>query len=76
MRSKGKTVTVGKMVEMGTNVAAYVEGGVLHLSIKLDEDHGRTAKNFRRIGTTHGNKGIPDHPEIHLGLNIYDKATG
>lgn len=59
--------------ELGKNVGAKVEDGVLFLAINLDADLGETPGGFRRIATTSGNIEVPGHPTIQLGLNCYDK---
>jgi len=48
--------------------------GKLVIEIDLNKDYGRSKSGKSVIiATTSGNVSIPDHPDIHLGLNLYRK---
>ena len=49
-------------------------GENLIITINLSKDFGRSKSGKSTIiATTAGNISIPDHPDIHLGLNLYRK---
>ena len=46
----------------------------LIITINLTKEFGRSKSGKSTIiATTAGNNSIPDHPDIHLGLNLYRK---
>lgn len=46
----------------------------LIITINLTKDFGRSKSGKSTIiATTSGNVSIPDHSDIHLGLNLYRK---
>lgn len=46
----------------------------LVITINLSKEFGRSKSGKSTIiATTAGNISIPDHPDIHLGLNLYRK---
>ena len=46
----------------------------LIITINLTKEFGRSKSGKSTIiATTAGNISIPDHPDIHLGLNLYRK---
>jgi len=56
------------------NVEMTVKGDELVIKIDLTKDYGRSKSGKSTIiATTAGNLSIPDHPDIHLGLNLYRK---
>lgn len=56
------------------NIEMTVKGDELVIKIDLTKDYGRSKSGKSTIiATTAGNLSIPDHPDIHLGLNLYRK---
>jgi hypothetical protein len=56
------------------NIEMTVKGDELVIKIDLTKDYGRSKSGKSTIiATTAGNISIPDHPDIHLGLNLYRK---
>ena len=56
------------------NIEMTVKGDELVIKIDLTKDYGRSKSGKSTIiATTAGNVSIPDHPDIHLGLNLYRK---
>jgi hypothetical protein len=56
------------------NIEMTVKGDELVIKIDLTKDYGRSKSGKSTIiATTAGNVSIPDHADIHLGLNLYRK---
>ena len=55
------------------NVAMTVKGKILTVTVDLSKEQGRSASGKTIIiGTTSGNKPVPDSDAI-IGLNVYRK---
>lgn len=63
------------MQNINMSVAKDPDGGEeLIIVINLTKEFGRSKSGKSTIiATTAGNISIPDHPDIHLGLNLYRK---
>lgn len=72
-KKAGKTVAAEDRADF-TNVEMETDGDALTISIDLSQDNGETPKGFRRIATTHGNKPVPEHPTLRIGLFVYDRG--
>ena len=58
---------------IGTNVEVSVEGNVLTLTVRLDQDHGPSASGKTTVvATTHGTQVVA--PGVLVGLNVNRKA--
>ena len=56
------------------NIDMTVKGDELVIKIDLTKDYGRSKSGKSTIiATTAGNVSIPEHSDIHLGLNLYRK---
>lgn len=56
------------------NIEMTVKGDELVIKIDLTKDYGRSKSGKSIIiATTAGNVSIPEHSDIHLGLNLYRK---
>jgi len=56
------------------NIKLVVADDKLIITMDLTKDYGRSKSGKSTIiATTAGNISIPDHPDIHLGLNLYRK---
>ena len=64
--------TTAAATQLGQNIEATEDGADLVLRVRnwLTADNGRTAKGFRRIASTGGNK---LHQGISIGINLYSK---
>ena len=54
------------------NVTLTVKGNVLTATVDLSKNCGpsKSGKSIK-IGTTGGNKVVPEHTEMRIGLNVY-----
>lgn len=56
------------------NIEMKVNGEELIIIIDLSKNFGSSKSGKSTIiATTSGNISIPNHPDIHLGLNLYRK---
>lgn len=56
------------------NIEMTVKGEELIIKIDLTKDYGRSHSGKSTIiATTAGNVSIPEHTDVHLGLNLYRK---
>lgn len=56
------------------NVKMEIQGDELIIKVNLKEEFGRSKSGKSTIiATTAGNVSIPNHSDIHLGLNVYKK---
>ncbi len=56
------------------NIEMAVEGDVLTVKVNLKKRYGKSKSGKTVIvASTGGNVGVPEYPEIKLGLNVYTK---
>lgn len=56
------------------NIKMEVQGDELVIKVNLKEEFGKSKSGKSTIiATTAGNVSIPNHSDIHLGLNVYKK---
>ena len=62
--------------ELGVNVSAVVNDGILTLAVRLDERHGASASGkTTRVASTLGNKPVPGCGELRVGCNVYERKA-
>ena len=60
---------------LGTNVEATVEGEVLVLRVRLDQDHGPSSTGKTSvIASTHGAQALAGCAGVIVGVNVNRKA--
>ena len=59
------------------NVTMAVKGDKLTIEVDLSQDHGpsKSGKTIQ-IASTLGNKTVPDHDDVRIGLNVYRYKNG
>lgn len=58
-----------------TNCEMTIDGNILTVKIDISKRYGKSksGKNTT-VATTSGNIGCPEHPDIKIGLNVYQKG--
>jgi hypothetical protein len=56
------------------NVTLSTTGDILTITVNLKERHGKSASGKTTVvASTLGNRPIPGHENIQLGINVYTK---
>ena len=74
-KQKEAVVEAGAVETIGQNVVAEVNGKELVIRVDLSKRLGRSKSGKTvRIASTLGNKVIPGHDDLRIGLNIYERV--